>query len=264
MIQEESNSTMQDEERVASIDVSYISQDSHSSAVATEPVGETMDVTGEDVRDKPAVDESEAGTADDESEESEETDEESPPAEDEPSQSDLSIAEASGSANAKPKEEEDGRCAIEKQPYDFNKCTVQIAIQLLPDDQGRLRDGGPNGRMVIVGVRSHLDAPIVRALRLSELGTLPPIVDELLDELKRELPARELAAREAFEKKRIEKMKRKAGLATSRPKAAQRNKKTASARSLSDVPVASAAAIENRPRPDVQVPTNAQRQMGLF
>ncbi len=264
MFQQESNSTMQYEKREASTDESILSQDVRSGEVVNEPVAETPFLPGENDTNDPTNDETEAGTADDENEEDEETDEGAPPTEPEPSQSDSSTAETSDGANTKPKEEEDERCAIEKQPYDFDKCTVQIAIQLLPDEQGSRVDGAPNGRRVIVGVRSHLDAPIVRTLRVSELGTLPPIVDELLNELKRELPAREQAAREAFEQKRIEKMKRKAGLATSRTKVAQRNKKTASARSLADVPVASAVATDSRPRPDVQVPTNAQRQIGLF
>jgi hypothetical protein len=152
----------------------------------------------------------------------------------------------------------DQRCEIEKQPYDFDHCTVQIAIQLLPDE------GDPKGRAVVVGVRSHLDAPILKFLRLNELGALPPLVNTLLDELKSELPAREQAARTALEKKRDEKAKRKVELAA-RTKSSQRGKKPKAA-TLAAAPAAAstATAPDNRPRPNVTVPTNTQQQMGLF
>ena len=42
-----------------------------------------------------------------------------------------------------------------EEPYDFERCTIQIGLQLLPDD------GDPAGRPVVVGVRNHADAPIV-------------------------------------------------------------------------------------------------------
>lgn len=154
----------------------------------------------------------------------------------------------------------DERCEIERQPYDFDHCTVQIAIQLLPDDQGHLGDSDSNGRMVVVGVRSHLDTPILRCVRLNELGALPPIVNALLDELKAELPTREQAARAAFEKKEIEKAKRKSVVTVSRTSA--RGKKTKTP--MSAVPASNTMAADNRPRPEVTVPANPQQQIGLF
>lgn len=108
--------------------------------------------------------------------------------------SDDDAANVDEPATDQSEEETDDRSEIEKQPYDFDRCTIQIAIQLLPDD------GDANGRMVVVGVRSHLDAPILRLVRWNELGALPPFVTTLLDELKADLPKREQAAREAFEK----------------------------------------------------------------
>ncbi len=149
----------------------------------------------------------------------------------------------------------DERSEIEKQPYDFDHCTVQIAIQLLP------HDGDANGRMVVVGVRSHLDTPILRLVRLNELGPLPPLVNELLDALKAELPAREQAAREAFEKKKEEKAKRKAGITASKTARGKKTKATA----MATAPASSDAnATDNRPRPEVKVTNAPQQQMGLF
>jgi hypothetical protein len=149
--------------------------------------------------------------------------------------------------------EKDERSEIEKQPYDFDHCTVQMAIQLLPDD------GDANGRMVIIGVRSHLDVPILRFIRANELGTLSPIVNALLDELKAELPVREQAAREAFEKKKAEKAKRQATVTASKTTRGKKSKAT-----LSSAPASSTATADNRPRPEVKVSSAPQQQMGLF
>lgn len=93
-------------------------------------------------------------------------------------------------------QEEDSRSDFEKQPYEFDRCTVQIAIQLLPND------GDANGRPVLIGVRTHLDAPIVRMMRANELGDLPPAITTLVEQLKGELPAREEATRERWEKEK--------------------------------------------------------------
>jgi hypothetical protein len=146
---------------------------------------------------------------------------------------------------------------LEKQPYKFEQCTVQIAIQLLPDD-GRRRTSGHRRRSLA------LDAPIVRAISLNDLGSLPPVITGLLDELKSELPKRDLHAREAFEQKRLEKMKRKSRLAGSTTHTTEHANKATKRQSLSDAPAATASEKDNRPRPDVKVPMSTQRQIGLF
>jgi len=167
----------------------------------------------------------------------------------------LAIGDSNPTLASEQKAPEDERCEIAKQPYNFDHCTVQIAIQLLPDD------GDPNGRMVVVGTRSHLDAPILRFIRLNELGALPPIVNALLDQLKNELPARDQAAREAYEKKKEEQAKRKATV--NAPKTSARGKKS-KATALATTPNANTTVIDNRPRPEVQVTITPQQQMGLF
>jgi hypothetical protein len=149
----------------------------------------------------------------------------------------------------------DDRCDLQKQPYAFEHCTVQIAIQLLPDD------GDPNGRQVVVGVRSHLDAPILRLVRWHEIGALPLLVDELLNALKAELPAREQAAREAFEKRKAEKAQRKAVVTASKTTTRGKKNKTPT---QATSPTANVTATDNRPRPEVQVSVTPQQQIGLF
>ncbi|MBI5031614.1 MAG: hypothetical protein HZB51_13885 [Chloroflexi bacterium] len=115
--------------------------------------------------------------------------------------------------------------------------------------------------MVVVGTRSHLDAPILRFIRLNELGALPPIVNALLDQLKSELPIREQAAHEAYEKKKEEQAKRKATV--NAPKTSARGKKSKAA-ALVTTPNANTTVIDNRPRPEVQVTITPQQQMGMF
>jgi len=197
------------------------------------------------------VEESNSNVADEELE-SEEDDEKSE--DDAVSQSDVAPLSATATQPAQPNAETDERSDLEKQPYDFDHCTVQIAIQLLPDD------GDPNGRKAVVGVRSHLDVPILRLVRLNEIGALPPLVATLLDELKAELPAREQAAREAFEKKKEEKAKRKSAVTASKTSRGKKTKAT-----LSTAPASSNATTPDpRPRPEVQATTASQQQMGLF
>ena len=165
------------------------------------------------------------------------------------------IGDSNPTSASEQKATDDDRCEIAKQPYDFDHCTVQIAIQLLPDD------GDSNGRMVVVGTRSHLDTPILRFMRLNELGILPPCVNSLLDQLKSELPAREQAAREAYEKKKEEQAKRK--VVVNAPKASARGKRTKAA-TLATPPASTTTVTDNRPRPEVQPTTTPQQQMGLF
>jgi hypothetical protein len=85
---------------------------------------------------------------------------------------------------------------VEEDPYDFEKCLVSIGIGLLPDD------GHPDGRPVMLGIRNHQDEPLIRMCRLNDLMPLPDRVQQLLDQLKDELPAR--SERAAAKKKKAE------------------------------------------------------------
>jgi hypothetical protein len=204
--------------------------------------------------DAPAMDDAEDEPSDAESEEDEDTGEEASVPTSPSDANGAATSQPPNAPSAKSEEETDDRSKIEKQPYDFDHCTVQIAIQLLPDD------GDANGRMVVVGVRSHLDAPILRLMRSNELGALPPLVASLLDELKADLPKREQAAREAVEKKKTEKAERKATVTTSKTSRGKKGKAT-----LATAPmVSNATTPDNRPRPEVQVTTAPQQQRGLF
>ncbi len=108
-----------------------------------------------------------------------------------------------------------------EEPYDFDHCTVQIGLQLLPDD------GDPAGRPVVVGVRNHADAPIVALTRLSTLGPLPQVVTELLDRLRADLPVRQRASEEAAARKKAEDEAARARREAARSKSRASNAKPA-------------------------------------
>jgi hypothetical protein len=106
------------------------------------------------------------------------------------------------------------REATVEEPYDFDRCTIQIGLQLLPDD------GDPAGRAVVIGVRNHADAPIVALTHLATLGPLPQIVTDLLDRLRADLPVRQRASEQAAARKKAEEEASRARreAARSRPK----------------------------------------------
>ncbi len=85
------------------------------------------------------------------------------------------------------------------EPYDFSQCTIQVSMQILSRGEG-------NDRQVVIGVRNHQDAPIVRTAPLSTL-TLPAILSEMLAQLESDMPARKLLKdeRELREKAEAEK-----------------------------------------------------------
>jgi hypothetical protein len=94
---------------------------------------------------------------------------------------------------------------VEEDPYDFDKCLISIGIGLMPDD------GNPDGRPVMLGVRNHQDEPIVRMVRLNDLLPLPDPIQQLLDQLKDELPAR--SEKTAAKKKKAEAAKNRSNVA---------------------------------------------------
>jgi hypothetical protein len=105
-------------------------------------------------------------------------------------------------------EDDDELSPVEREPYEFDRCTLTISLQLLPTD------GDPGGRRVLIGVRNHLDQPIIQAVRESELGPLPSVISELLEQLKADLPSRQAAFEQAQAKRQAEAQARQARLAS--------------------------------------------------
>ncbi len=159
-----------------------------------------------------------------------------------------------------PSQDEDPRSAFEKQPYEFDHCTVQIAIQLLPND------GEAGGRPSLIGVRTHLDAPIVRMMRANELGDLPPAITALVEQLKGELPNREQAARERWEKEKEARARRHTKASSAKEAKAAKGAKPAKPKTVQGAaaPAASLLTDEQRANAVGQAAVANKQQMALF
>lgn len=95
---------------------------------------------------------------------------------------------------------------VEEDVYEFDKCLITVAMGLMPDD------GDPNGRLVMLGVRNHQDEPILSTCQLNDLLPLPDPIQQLLEQLKEQLPARsEKAAGKKAKAKQDEKKRKAAG-----------------------------------------------------
>ena len=188
----------------------------------------------------------------------------SEPADEEPTEPSKSDVELDGAARATEqpqqpvaaKPDPDPRSALEKQPYQFEQCTIQVAIQMLPDD------GDGKGRPILLGLRSHLDAPIVQMLRANELGILPPAVAALIEQLKSELPAREQAAKERLAKaqEQAQRKNQAVNAGGKRGKAANAKPEKATA----PAPKPSVLTEEQRAKAVAQVATDDKPQLALF
>jgi hypothetical protein len=112
------------------------------------------------------------------------------------------------------------------EPYDFDRCTITIGIQLLPVPEG----GDPKERQAIIGVRNHADPPILRMGWWEDLATgFRFIAQELLDQLRVDLPARERACQEREAQVRAEEQTRQERAAQLRADTAARQAKRAAA-----------------------------------
>ena len=93
---------------------------------------------------------------------------------------------------------------VEEDVYEFDKCLITVAMGLMPDD------GDPNGRLVMLGVRNHQDEPILSTCRLNNLMPLPDPIQQLIEQLKEQLPARSEKAAGKKAKAKEDEEKRKA------------------------------------------------------
>jgi len=101
--------------------------------------------------------------------------------------------------------------------YDWNACSIQVAITIHPDD------GHSQGRLVTIAAWTHGDAPVTRTLRRDEIGHFPPAMRDALVALRAEFPLRE---RIAFERQRATAEKAIKDDAQRREAAARRTKPT--------------------------------------
>ncbi len=107
---------------------------------------------------------------------------------------------------------------VTAEPYTPGQCTIILALAIRPDD------GHPDGRLVVLGARSHDEAPVLATARLNTLQ-LPEPLTRLLADYEAQLPRRgalkaETRAKEEAEKKAAEERRQasRKGAATAKAK----------------------------------------------
>ncbi|MEM9506791.1 MAG: hypothetical protein AAGA16_03785 [Cyanobacteria bacterium P01_E01_bin.35] len=78
--------------------------------------------------------------------------------------------------------------AQKHEPYDLEKCTIKIVMLLHPADSNK------DNSDCTIAISTHDDIPLTKIVERSQLN-LPEAVEELLEELKTDLPQREFHAR---------------------------------------------------------------------
>lgn len=146
------------------------------------------------------------------------------------------------------KEEEEKVFPVIDDPYDsLDHCQVTITYSLLPIEgiQSNWAE-----RDVIVAAFDHDDEPLIRTCKARDLGTLPNLVTEMLEELQKTLPERAAAYTEDKHKEKEEAEKRKARFNKSKT-----SSKTAPKSNASSKPNASSSK---------KSPSSAGEQVNLF
>jgi hypothetical protein len=117
-----------------------------------------------------------------------------------------------------------GEPSNQGEPYEWEKCTVRLSITFFPDD------GNEGGRQAVLGCNTHNDPPLIEPVREAELGTLPPIVTDLLERLKQRLPqhaeiaeAKRQAEIAAAEKARLQRQKTEERIRAAQQKSKAKN-----------------------------------------
>ena len=120
----------------------------------------------------------------------------------------------------------------------LEKCQVTITYSLLPlnGEPGSLAE-----RDVIVAVFDHDDEPIINMCKVKDLGVLPQIVTEMLEQLKATLPLRAAAYADDKKKQKEEAEKRKARMSKSKSTAKTVSTKSPSAPSSTKTPAVDSA-----------------------
>ncbi len=142
--------------------------------------------------------------------------------------------------------------ARDDEPYDFEKCTVLVTLQLMP-----LRDGQPlNTRKVLITARTHSYAPYTMQISWDDLTPrLPNEIHSLIERLQFELVQREAEqrAREQAEQQRqaalkAESEKRRAAKKQKSSSEADTNKKNTQAKHSKKIDLNAPPALAENPK----------------
>jgi hypothetical protein len=169
--------------------------------VVEEDVEPESDTEAEDETPAEEEENAEAAASDDDDDEEKKDDEDE--------EDDEADSPAEAKTGEKKPEESKPVNVVEQDPYNFDQCLITIAMALMPDD------GNPEGRPVMLGVRNHQDEPLMGTCRLSDLMPLPDPVQQLIEQLKADLPVR---SERTAKRRKDEEDKRKAALEKSKKK----------------------------------------------
>jgi predicted RNA methylase len=154
-----------------------------------------------------------------------------------------------------------------EEPYDPKLCTINIAIQLQPDD------GNALGRSVLLGIRSHGDTPTLQFYRLGELA-LPESVLKMINDLTEQFPERERLRTErkkVAEEAETAKQAKQALDAEAKTKGKGKGKDKGKNSGSSQTPSKTSTASASTPKPEAakisdfkHTPTTNAEQLFLF
>ncbi len=142
--------------------------------------------------------------------------------------------------------------ARDDEPYDFEKCTVLMMLQLMP-----LRDGQPpDARKVFITARTHSYAPYAMQMRWDELAPrLPNEINALIEQLQSELAQREaekLACEQAEQQRqaelKVESEKRRAAKKQKSSSESNTNKKHSQAKQGKKIDLNAPPALAENPK----------------
>lgn len=135
--------------------------------------------------------------------------------------------------------------------YEFANCPIAFNLHILPDD------GSVEGRRILVAIRNHQNTPIIKSCRSEDFtaGVVGQLFNELLEELKADLPLR-LAA--AIERKRAADLQtaldKEAGTKPEEPSTKNKQKKSKTKTTLPELEVT--AEVDSAPAEAEQTKLN--------
>ena len=156
-------------------------------------------------------------------------------------------------------DEQDPIASLEQDSNDFQRATISIVMTLLPTDRH------PDGRLTLIGVRSHNLPPQLTTARFNDLLPLPDSLSQALTRWEQTFPAA-LTARKTQRDERAA-MQQTTSLEQEKKREAERQARKSK---VAKPPAAKATSVAPTPKPDCEhlpqdSPSNtALPQAGLF
>lgn len=138
-------------------------------------------------------------------------------------------------------------------PYDYRANTIFISLQLLPSQEDA------QNRPVLIGVGLYNDPPLFKQVPLSDLP-LPPVIQQMLQQLESELPTRKAAYMARVEEEKRQEQEQKATLQSRANSSLQQSSKNKKTERPDSVPTPPSTLTEAQP----VTSTGGKSQLSLF